>query len=444
MSLEDNYLFERFCERMAAVSISHYLLVRWSYSTYLDSNKKKTESVIAKLDSSLLRRFSLEAATVEAINERTKAKLELSNYTENCNVFFEKLFHLPEKLKKYDKPKRNDKLREYMRRVSDKFFKQKGEYLDGIVFPIGTESSVVTSIATDHCFTFSTKERVPFKLVVETIGFEDAFRMKAGEQPEYKEAEEAEEGRGFILPASYFGPEWAKTRAAISAKSIYGKIRSHRIQCFMVKSGDDLRQEYMAMQLIGLFRDIFAKENIKIWMRPYQIVPYSSDSGLIEFIDDTRTISYLKEVSRERSLKNIYRQIFGANWEASITNFIESLAGYSLIQYYFDIKDRHNNNILIDSQGHIIHIDFSFMLSSSPGNMNFERAPFKLTQDYLELMEGEQSDIFQHFKLLFFLGVKYLRKYKKDIMELIMMMTDCPGLKCFIKFDRQRLESKFL
>lgn len=118
-------------------------------------------------------------------------------------------------------------------------------------------------------------------------------------------------------------------------------------------------------------------------MRPYVIVPYSGDSGLIEFIDDTKTISYLKEKSQERSLKNIYRQIFGNNWESSITNFIQSLAGYSLIQYYFDIKDRHNNNILIDSRGHIIHIDFSFMLSSSPGNMNFERAPFKLTQDYL-------------------------------------------------------------
>ncbi len=94
-------------------------------------------------------------------------------------------------------------------------------------------------------------------------------------------------------------------------------------------------------------------------------------------------------MSHERSLKNIYKQIFGMNWEASITNFIQSLAGYSLIQYFLDIKDRHNNNILVDVYGHIIHIDFSFMLSSAPGNINFERAPFKLTQDYIDLMEGQ-------------------------------------------------------
>ena len=142
----------------------------------------------------------------------------------------------------------------------------------------------------------------------------------------------------------------------------------------------------MAMQLITLIDEIFTKENIKIWIKPYSIIPYSSDSGLIEFIDDTRTVSFLKEASKERNLRNIYKQMFGLNWEAAIMNFIQSLAGYSIISYLFDIKDRHNNNILVDVYGHIIHIDFSFMLSSSPGNMNFERAPFKLTQDYIDIM----------------------------------------------------------
>lgn len=64
--------------------------------------------------------------------------------------------------------------------------KGKCEYLDGITFPIDLSSSLVVNILSDHCFTFSTKERVPFKLVVETISIEDAKRIKAGKSPKYK------------------------------------------------------------------------------------------------------------------------------------------------------------------------------------------------------------------------------------------------------------------
>jgi len=47
--------------------------------------------------------------------------------------------------------------------------------------------------------------------------------------------------------------------------------------------------------------------------------------------------------------------------------------------YILQIKDRHNGNILIDNAGHIIHIDFGFILSIAPGGINFEKAHFKLT-----------------------------------------------------------------
>mmetsp|Transcript_8530 Transcript_8530/g.13150 ORF Transcript_8530/g.13150 Transcript_8530/m.13150 type:complete len:109 (+) Transcript_8530:2719-3045(+) len=81
-------------------------------------------------------------------------------------------------------------------------------------------------------------------------------------------------------------------------------------------------------------------------------------------------------------------------YQAAKQNFMKSMAGYSLLCYILQIKDRHNGNILLDSRGHMIHVDFGFMLSNSPGNMNFEAHTFKLTQEYIDVLGGLRSKFF--------------------------------------------------
>jgi phosphatidylinositol kinase/protein kinase (PI-3 family) len=113
-------------------------------------------------------------------------------------------------------------------------------------------------------------------------------------------------------------------------------------------------------------------------------------------------------------------------------NFVNSLAGYSLISYLLNVKDRHNGNILIDNQGHLIHIDFGFMLSNAPGGMvGFEHAPFKLTQEYVDVMDGVESGLFQQFRHLWIKGFMALRKYTDNFVLLVEMMQKDSNLPCF-------------
>lgn len=136
------------------------------------------------------------------------------------------------------------------------------------------------------------------------------------------------------------------------------------------------------------------------------------------------------------SLLDYFLQEYGPskNSEAFLTaqrHFVESLAAYSLVCYLIQVKDRHNGNILLDIEGHVIHIDFGFMLSTSPKNLGFENSPFKLTQEFVDVMDGQDSDMFKYYKILMLQGLVAARKYNDKIISLVEIMRSGSQLPCF-------------
>jgi phosphatidylinositol kinase/protein kinase (PI-3 family) len=178
------------------------------------------------------------------------------------------------------------------------------------------------------------------------------------------------------------------------------------------------------MQLIKKFNEIFTKAEIPLKLTPYEILITSSSSGLLEFLVNTNSIDGVKKkLPKNWNLNKFYRNFFNENFEEAQKNFAESLAAYSLICYILQIKDRHNGNILLDMKGEIIHIDFGFILGINPGNVNFESAPFKLTKEYCEILDGMDSDIFQYYKSLMLRGLIEIRKYVDIFVKILEVMS---------------------
>ena len=154
---------------------------------------------------------------------------------------------------------------------------------------------------------------------------------------------------------------------------------------------------------------------------------------------------------RIATLKDHFVKTFGAvttpTYRSAVDAFVRSLAAYSVICYVLQLKDRHNGNVLIDNQGHIIHIDFGFMLSNSPGSMGFENAPFKLTQEYVDVMGGVDSEAFIQFRALCRQAFQALRKSADNIMLLVELMGKESRMPCFssgAQYATAQLKQRFV
>ncbi|KAH8738746.1 phosphatidylinositol 4-kinase [Cryptosporidium ryanae] len=215
--------------------------------------------------------------------------------------------------------------------------------------------------------------------------------------------------------------------------SPYSNLRSWDVKTLLLKSSDDLRQELLASQLLQQFDWIFKTSGLPLWLRPCEILVVGSHGGFIEYIHDTFSIDSLKRRFKTDNLNHCFQLLFD---DEKLRNnarkcFAESHAAYSLVSYFLQVKDRHNGNFLIDKQGHIIQIDYGFMLSNSPGNVNFEQSPFKLTQEFLDVLLGEDSAEFKYFQELITKGFLASRKHVDQIVLTIETMSSATKLPCF-------------
>lgn len=227
---------------------------------------------------------------------------------------------------------------------------------------------------------------------------------------------------------------WAVKCQQIRQTSPYGNVKGWRLAAFIMKAGEDIRREALVMQVISKLDAWFQSdipESHRPYVRPYRIMCVGGDAGLLECVNDAKSIDEIKKrTDGFTSLRDYFERAYGPpshvarqselqkpignptashhtqaptdtparpaaghiSFERAQDNFLRSLVGYSVVCYILQIKDRHNANILVDREGHIIHIDFGFVLGDTPkmGKVPIfsERAPFKLSSEFWDVLGG--------------------------------------------------------
>lgn len=239
-----------------------------------------------------------------------------------------------------------------------------------------------------------------------------------------------------VYDSNVYGESWEDRTVRIQSESPVGHMPGWRLFSVIVKTNDDLRQEMFTMQLINKIKAIFEAEKLDLWLQSYRIVATGANIGLLETITDACSLDHLKKTFRGGNLFEYFKSVYGEpgspEFEVARKLFIYSLAAYSIVSYVLLVKDRHNGNILLNSRGQIIHIDFGFILGIAPGGMfSIEDAPFKLTEEMAAIMGGIDSPGFALYRRSMCDGFSALQRYQSELAALLQTTGQHSPFPCF-------------
>ena len=207
------------------------------------------------------------------------------------------------------------------------------------------------------------------------------------------------------------------------------------------KTGDDLRQDQLVIQVIALMDRLLRKENLDLKLTPYRILATSSNAGAVQFIPSMSLaaasakykgsiLAYLRANNPDASADLGVRA-------STMDTYVKSCAGYCVITYLLGVGDRHLDNLLLAPDGHFFHADFGYILGRDPKPF----APqMKLCKEMIEGMGSSTSPHYAAFKSYCFTAYTTLRKSSNLILNLFSLMVDAniPD----IKVEPQRVVEK--
>lgn len=125
------------------------------------------------------------------------------------------------------------------------------------------------------------------------------------------------------------------------------------------KTGDDLRQDQLVIQIISLMDRLLRKENLDLKLSPYRILATSASAGAVQFVASTTLGAAQTKYSGNYILAYLQannpdkKAPLGVRKEA-MDIYVKSCAGYCVVTYLLGVGDRHLDNLLLAPDGTLL------------------------------------------------------------------------------------------
>ena len=192
----------------------------------------------------------------------------------------------------------------------------------------------------------------------------------------------------------------------------------------IVKIGDDMRQDQLIMQLVELMDRQLQAVGLNLGLTVYRVLATSLDTGMMECVPGSVPMDQIKSDILGHFKKypdNLDPSAPHGVKQEVMERYVDSCAGYCVITYILMVGDRHFDNVLVRSTGHMFHIDFGFVFGAEPKPY---QPKIKLTSQMIDGMGGPKSVYYERFLRRCCEAYSIVRKKANLYMSLLDLMRD--------------------